>query len=57
MGAEVLSRYQIIVHTNNHVWNESIEESVVRIIGDWQIQLLNRLGQSIPKFLSERIGI
>jgi len=43
MRAEVLSRVQLITHITNLIWNNSIERTVVFVLGDLQIQLLNRL--------------
>lgn len=56
MSPEVTSRLYVIGTITLRIWNNSLEETVVRVLGDLQIQLLDQMGLSQPVFLSERIG-
>lgn len=56
MNPEVTSRLYVIDSVTLRIWNKGLEESIIRALGDLQIQLLEQMGLSQPTFLSERIG-
>jgi len=56
MNPEANSRLHVIESITLRIWNNSLDETIVRALGDLQIQLLNEMGLSQPVFLSEHIG-